>query len=390
MARPMITIPFLLQFIISVFLSVKGDLDVDDFGAKGDGKIDDSQPFLRAWSAACESHVPKTIFVPRKRYLLNGAVFQGPCNNTCIAFRLDGILVAPDYRNMGSSSDNWLMFSGVEGLSIVGGYLDGQGSSLWACKSNGGKCPDGATSLAIYSSKDVEIKGLTSMNSKLYHIVIHTCENVKLQGVRIQASEESPNTDGVHVQMSKGVCILRTGIKTGDDCISIGPGTQNLWIQGVACGPGHGISIGSLGKGLEEEGVQNVTVKTVVFTGTQNGLRIKSWARPSSGFVRGVVFQRAVMKGVQNPIIIDQNYCPHNEDCPSQASGVKISQVKFQNIKGTSATKVAMKFNCSSSSPCKGIALQDIELMYQDQLAESFCQNVNGTTLGLVMPPSCL
>lgn len=84
------------------------------------------------------------------------------------------------------------------------------------------------------------------------------------------------------------------------------------------------ISIGSLGKGLEEEGVQNVTVKTVVFTGTQNGLRIKSWARPSSGFVRGVVFQHAVMKDVQNPIIIDQNYCPHNEDCPSQVKS-KIS-----------------------------------------------------------------
>lgn len=96
-------------------------------------------------------------------------------------------------------------------------------------------------SLAIYSSKDVEIKGLTSMNSKLYHIVIHTCENVTMQRVRIQAPEESPNTDGVHVQMSKGVRILSTSIKTGDDCISIGPGAQNLLIQGVACGPGHGI-----------------------------------------------------------------------------------------------------------------------------------------------------
>lgn len=83
------------------------------------------------------------------------------------------------------------------------------------------------------------------------------------------------------------------------------------------------VSIGSLGKGLEEEGVQNVTVKAVVFTGSQNGLRIKSWARPSSGFVRGVVFQHAVMKDVQNPIIIDQNYCPHKEGCPDQVRPMK-------------------------------------------------------------------
>ncbi|KAK9949702.1 hypothetical protein M0R45_005219 [Rubus argutus] len=32
--------------------------------------------------------------------------------------------------------------------------------------------------------------------------------------------------------------------------------------------------IGSLGKEQEEDGVQNLTVKTVTFTGTQNGLRI--------------------------------------------------------------------------------------------------------------------
>lgn len=146
MAKPTrSSLPSLLLLIISLSLSVNGDLNVADFGARGDGKTNASQPFLRAWSAACDSHVPTTIYVPRKRYMLGGLVFQGPCNNTGISLRLDGTLVAPDYRNMGSSSDNWLVFSGVEGLSIAGGYLDGRGSSLWACKSTGGKCPDGAT-----------------------------------------------------------------------------------------------------------------------------------------------------------------------------------------------------------------------------------------------------
>jgi polygalacturonase len=77
-------------------------------------------------------------------------------------------------------------------------------------------------------------------------------------------------------------------------------------------------SIGSLAKDVQEAGVQNVTVKKVVFTGTTNGLRIKSWGRPSTGFVNGVIFQNVVMKNVENPIIIDQNYCPHNEKCPGQ------------------------------------------------------------------------
>lgn len=28
---------------------------------------------------------------------------------------------------------------------------------------------------------------------------------------------------------------------TGDDCISIGPGTRNLLMTNIKCGPGHGV-----------------------------------------------------------------------------------------------------------------------------------------------------
>ncbi|KAL7098086.1 hypothetical protein ACP275_10G183800 [Erythranthe tilingii] len=75
---------------------------------------------------------------------------------------------------------------------------------------------------------------------------------------------------------------MNTHIGTGDDCISVGPGSSNLWIENLACGPDHGISIGSLGWDLEEAGVQNVIVKTVTFTGTENDVRVKTWARPSN------------------------------------------------------------------------------------------------------------
>ncbi|KAK9116297.1 hypothetical protein Sjap_015244 [Stephania japonica] len=150
------------------------------------------------------------------------------------------------------------------------------------------------------------------MNSQMFHIDIHDCENVNVQGVQVTASRDSPNTDGIHVTGSTSVNISRAIIKTGDDCISIGPGTTNLWIENISCGPGHGIS---LGKDQNEQGVQNATVKTAVFTGTPNGVRIKTWAKLNQGFVRGVLFQDVTINNAQYPIIIDQEYCP-DDNCP--------------------------------------------------------------------------
>ncbi|KAJ1386753.1 Pectin lyase fold/virulence factor [Sesbania bispinosa] len=260
--------------------------------------------------------------------MLGSATFSGKCTNNAISITIDGTLMAPsDYRVTerpvtGYTSRMWTGFPFAEGCLMAKALLCG----IARIQARIIALPEPS------NSKNIIIGGLTSINSQMFHIVFDGCQNVKVQGVKIMADGNSPNTDGIHVQMSSHVTILNSKIRTGDDCISIGPGTSNLWIENIACGPGHGISIGSLGWELNEPGVQNVTVKTVTFTGTQNGVRIKSWGRPSNGFVRNVHFQDAIMVNVQNPIIIDQNYCPDDKGCPGQASGIKISDVTYQDF----------------------------------------------------------
>ncbi|KAL5783969.1 hypothetical protein ACOSQ2_006361 [Xanthoceras sorbifolium] len=384
-------LPLLFLFFSTSFSSATpAGYNVVSFGAKPDGKTDSTKAFLAAWAGACGSVTSATIYVPPGRFLLKNAAFQGPCKSSRVSILIDGTLVAPaDYRVIGDAS-NWLFFQHVNGVSISGGVLDGQGTGLWACKNSGNNCPSGATSLGFSNSNNIVINGLTSLNSQMYHIVFNGCNNVKVQGVKVSASGNSPNTDGIHVQLSSSVTILNTKIATGDDCVSVGPGTNGLWIENVACGPGHGISIGSLGKNSEEPGVQNVTVKTATFTGTQNGLRIKSWGRPSNGFARNILFQDAVMQNVQNPIIIDQNYCPDNKGCPGQVSGVQISDVTYQDIHGTSATEVAVNLDCSSKNPCSRIKLQDVKLTYNNQPASASCSHADGSANGVVQTGSCL
>lgn len=150
----------------------------------------------------------------------------------------------------------------------------------------------------------------------------------------------------------------------------------------ITCGPGHGISIGSLGEDNANDHVSGVFVNGAKISGTSNGVRIKTW-QGGSGSASNIVFQNVEMNDVTNPIIIDQNYCDHkNKDCTQQRSAVQVKHVLYQNIRGTSASTDAITFNCSQSVPCQGIVLQNIQL----QNGRAKCNNVKPAYKGAVSP----
>ncbi|CAO2191101.1 unnamed protein product [Urochloa humidicola] len=74
-----------------------------------------------------------------------------------------------------------------------------------------------------------------------------------------------------------------------------------------------------------------------------------------------------------------------------QSSAVKISDVRYTDIRGSSASQVAVKFDCSASNSCSGIGLQDIRLTLDGgKPAEATCEHAHGRASGYVEPPSCL
>lgn len=116
-------------------------------------------------------------------------------------------------------------------------------------------------------------------NAQQIHISIEKCRNVRASRIVVNAPDESPNTDGIHVADTLDIqisnCIIGTGknsnnfkiiiiiiliknlciiglfvnkLDEGDDCISIESGSEKVQATDITCGPGHGIRFGSTNK----------------------------------------------------------------------------------------------------------------------------------------------
>lgn len=366
-------------------------VNVDDFGAKADG-TDDSKAFKAAWEEACAS-TNAVLVVPENRiYHLKPLTFSGPCSSG-LTVQIDGTIKASNKPSDYSADPRrWLQFVNLENFNVRGaGTINGNGKIWWlkSCKINKSlPCKEAPTAITFLNCKNLGVSGIRSRNAQQMHIVFQKCVNVKAWNLRVIAPGNSPNTDGIHVTGTQNISILSSVIRTGDDCISIVSGSRNVIVRDIICGPGHGISIGSLGKGKSEAMVSDVFVNRARLTGTTNGVRIKTW-QGGSGYAKNIFFENIVMNNVSNPIIIDQNYCDQKTPCQKQGSAVQVQNVLYRNIQGTSASEKAIKLDCSNSLPCKQIVLQSINLASvsaEDKEAAS-CANIKGlTTFGRVSP----
>ncbi|CAI9764102.1 unnamed protein product [Fraxinus pennsylvanica] len=370
-------------------------VNVDAFGAVGDGTSDDTQAFVNAWKQACST--PKSVFlVPEgRRYLVNASRFRGPCADKLV-IQIEGTIVAPDEPKSWDpkNSRNWLDFSNLTKVFFQGGgVIDGSGSKWWAasCKKNkSNPCKGAPTALTIDSSSAIRVKDLTIQNSQQMHFVISRSNSVLVFNVKVSAPEDSPNTDGIHITASTNVILQNCKIGTGDDCVSIVNASSNIKMKTIYCGPGHGISIGSLGKDNSTGIVEKIVLDNAFLRGSTNGLRIKTW-QGGSGYVRAVSYQNVMMQDVSNPIIIDQFYCDSPSACQNQTSAVAISQIMYRNISGTSRSQKAIKFACSDRVPCTHIVLNNINLHKKDGTVETYCNSAAGFGYGYVRPSAeCL
>ncbi|CAI0544802.1 unnamed protein product [Linum tenue] len=371
--------------------------NVVSFGARGDGVTDDSQALVGAWKAACQ--LPgATVKIPSGfRFLMRPVNLQGPCKGE-LTLQIDGTLLAPsrvgDWPK--SSMFQWLNFKWVQNFTIQGsGTVDGQGSQWWTPSSlyyvqkMSKYIPDlKPTALRFYSSHGVTVRDIRIVNSPQCHLKFDYSGGIKVDNITISSPENSPNTDGIHLQSTRDVEIHHSNIGCGDDCVSIQSGCSNVHLHHINCSPGHGISVGSLGKDKSAACVSNIVVDNISLRNTLAGVRIKTW-QGGVGSVKNVSFTNIQVSDVKYPIIIDQFYCDKHR-CENQTAAVAISGVKYDQIYGT-YTAQPIRLACSTTVPCVDVDVADIQLkpsIAGIPSSASLCWNSYGKSQAPLLPSS--
>ncbi|CAA7050976.1 unnamed protein product [Microthlaspi erraticum] len=352
----------------------------------------DMQALLKAFTSACQSPSPSKVVIPKGEFKLGEIELRGPCKAP-VEITLQGTVKADG--NSIAGREKWVVFGNMNGFKLNGGgVFDGEGNAAWRTNNchKTFECKKLPISIRFDFLVNAEIRDITSIDAKNFHINVLGAKNITMDNLKIFAPAESPNTDGIHMGRSDGIKILNTKIATGDDCISVGDGTKNLHVEKVTCGPGHGISVGSLGRYVHEQDVSGIRVINCTLEQTDNGLRIKTWPSAAcSTTASDIHFQDIILKNVSNPILIDQEYCPWNQCNKQKPSTIKLVNISFKKVRGTSGNKDAVKLLCSKGYPCQNVEIGDIDIKYNgaDGPATFQCSNVSPKLLGSQSPKAC-
>ncbi|CAL0333479.1 unnamed protein product [Lupinus luteus] len=274
-----------------------------------------------------------------------------------------GNILAPVRDNWGACSGHWLHFKSVDDMTVDGsGVINGQGEDWWR------------DALLFERCNGLQLSGLTHINGPGFHIQVVHSKNVIISNVTITAPEHSRNTDGIDTTTVEGIVIRDSIIGTGDDCIAIKGGTKFLNISNIQCGPGHGISVGSIGGHNQEDYVSDIHVRNCSITGATGGVKIKTWPG-GKGTVQRVSFEHITVKQTNYPVYINQHYSHSKE----QPQAIEVSDVTFSDIHGTCTTENAIVLDCANIG-CENIILNQINVTSIDpkKPASTICNNVQG------------
>jgi polygalacturonase len=357
--------------------------DARAFGAKGDGVTKDTRA-LQSAIDLCAAKGGGTVV------LTNGTFLTGPLvlrSRITLDVQPGATLLGsqdradyPPTRELNEPAVQPLLSaSRADDITLRGGgIIDGAGQPWWADVYSHRHLPDFSPALRprlilFDHCGHIRIEGITVQNSPSWQIVLYNTSDVLIRNGKVLAPAHSPNTDGIDPFSSHHVRIEHMTIDTGDDNIAIKSGqpgspgpddpSTDIIIRDCVFLHGHGLSIGSEIAG----GVQNVSASHIAFTGTANGVRIKS-GRDRGGDIGRFTFRDLTMTNVGTPILVT-SYYGQRRGTPDAAQPVTRLTPRFHDIRIAHLTATGAKqagiIEGLPESPIPTLTLSDVKIEAQ-------------------------
>jgi polygalacturonase len=364
--------------ILSPFAAAKvTECDARSLGAKADGQTKDTTALQRAIDLCAKGDGGVVHLTP-------GTYVSGPLAlKSHVHLSIDKgatLLASPNMDDFPIRADapwrkvSLLHADSVVDIAITGaGTIDGNGKIWWDAKAARKKGdPEAPRPLLIdlTKSKQILIEGVTIQNSPQYNIATFLCDGLTVRNVTIlNPGVGAPNTDGIDPFSTSHVLIEHTTIDTGDDNVAIKSGlvergdpdvpSTDIVIRDCTFRAGHGLSIGSETAG----GVRNLLVERVTFTGTRQGIRIKS-ARGRGNDIGNFTYRDIKMEGVETPIEITNYYTGMVKDDPGQPvteHTPRFHDIIIENVTATGTKRAAVIMGLPES-PIKNLVLKNVNI----------------------------
>ena len=239
--------------------------------------------------------------------------------------------------------------------------------------------------LQIFDSKSVTIRGITVTESPFWTVHPLLSENLLIEDVHVKNPYDSPNTDGIDIEMCSGVTVRNCRVDVGDDGIAVKSGSgalarergkiaRDITIEGCTVLAAHGgLVVGS----ETANGVENITVRDCFFDGTDRGVRIKT-RRGRGGSIRGINVSDIEMQNVICPISINMYYrcgdpdpiafsreAQPIDDLTPEIKDVTISGLKVRNARASASFIVGLP-----ERPITNVVIKDCDIQLSEKIEE--------------------
>lgn len=396
------------------------EINIKDFGAKNNGKFDNTKAFKAAFDELAKNGGGKLV-------VDEGTWLTGPIdlvdNATLelkegaeLSFISDPSVYPPAYTRWEGvecyAMHALLRAADCKNVTITGkGTINGNGNDWWgivkAKKAVGQSKPMASYELALaklnpgyenqagggggretqflrpclvefMNCQHVVFEGIQLKNSPFWTVHPLYSDDLTLKDLRIENPYSAPNTDGIDIDSCTNVKVLNCFVSVGDDgiCLKSGSGpdgirvnkpTSNVTIKDCTVRLAHGgIVFGS----ETAAGIQHVLAENCDLSGTDRGIRIKS-RRGRGGDLCDITLKNLVMNDTLCPIAMNMYYkCGINdvnsplfslEKQPVTSETPRIHDVKIIGCKGKNCKASAGFIVGLPEMPIDNLEIRDCE-----------------------------